>query len=122
MAIKKLVKSWDKIIDQYDRDANRIQRQISERIKSEWSITNGSLLTPEQMKKILTQIGKLKFIFQITKIALENFSKKADSKLLRATFKLDALMCTIESDLEEVTKQNPRKKPKLEVYSLIYYT
>ena len=58
MDIKNLVKNWEKIIDDYDHQANRIQRQISEQIKSQWSITSGTI-TPEQMKKISLQIGIL---------------------------------------------------------------
>lgn len=59
MDYKKLVNDWEKLIDQYDRDANQIQKQMTEMLKSEWNTTKTSLITPEKMMNIIDRTGKL---------------------------------------------------------------
>ena len=57
MDYKKLVKDWEKLIDQYDRDANQIQKQMSEMLKSDWNTTKTSLISVGQMESIVARTG-----------------------------------------------------------------
>ena len=57
MDYKKLVKDWENLIDQYDRDANQIQKQMSEMLKSDWNTTKTSLISVGQMKSIVARTG-----------------------------------------------------------------
>ena len=57
--IKKHIKQWEKIIEQYDRDAKQVQKKITEILKSEWAPTSTSLITPDEMKQIIQRTGNL---------------------------------------------------------------
>ena len=58
MDFKKLIKDWEQLIDQYDRDANQIQKQMSEMLKSEWATNQTSLITVGKMKTIVARTGE----------------------------------------------------------------
>ena len=55
--IKKCITKWDKLIDQYDKNAKEMQKQIVQVLKSGWNSENPSSITVEEMKEIIDRTG-----------------------------------------------------------------
>ena len=55
--IKKCITKWDKLIDQYDKNAKEMQKQIVQVLKSGWNPENPSSITVEEMKEIIDRTG-----------------------------------------------------------------
>ena len=60
--IKKHLQNWSKLIDEYNRDAIEIQKQITEVLKTQWTTKSNSLISKAEMKRILDRTGILLFI------------------------------------------------------------
>ena len=74
---KKCIIEWDRLVKQYDEDANKIQKKIAAVLKKDWNPENPGAITEAQMKQILERSGKLshrnfKYLFPIRTIFNEN--------------------------------------------------
>lgn len=54
---KKCITKWEKLVDQYDKDAKEIQKQIATILKKDWTPENPKAITEAQMKQILDRSG-----------------------------------------------------------------
>ena len=57
--IKKCIVEWEKLVNQYDRDAKEIQKKIAAVLKKDWDPENSGAITEAQMKQILEKSGRL---------------------------------------------------------------
>ena len=114
--LKTFLNQWDKLINDYERDAKQIQRKMTNLLKSEWG-GNARTISVVQMKQFISRSGMVQFLSKLfLKVTLEKFSSKAESKLLRAIFAFDAILCNIENEVDELeASQRPQKKLKTEV-------
>ena len=110
---KKCISEWEKLVHQYDNDAKEIQKKIAAILKKDWSPKKPRVITVAQMKKIVDRSGIFKIGFTIQKVnfKLEQFSRRAEDKLLRSNYALDSIMCKIEGELTDL-RPNPPKKIK----------
>ena len=61
--IKKCIVEWEKLVNQYDRDAKEIQKKIAAVLKKDWTPENPGAITEAQMKQILEKSGRLNHIY-----------------------------------------------------------
>ena len=66
--IKKCITQWDKIVDQYDKNAKEFQKQIAQVLKSDWTPENPSAISVDQMKEIIARTGKFELKYNPLKI------------------------------------------------------
>ena len=55
--IKIILGKWDKLIQKYDRDSKKLQQQIADIIKIQWTASNTR--SESEMKKIIEKSGIL---------------------------------------------------------------
>ena len=60
--IKKCIVEWEKLVNQYDRDAKEIQKKIAAVLKKDWDPENSGAITEAQMKQILEKSGRLNHV------------------------------------------------------------
>ena len=96
--LKLILKQWQKVMDKYNVNSTKLQKKISEIIKSQWNNGKDMEIKIEEMKKFIDRA--------------EKFTQRAEDKLYKSMFALDTLMCEVENDLEDVGIK-PTKKMKI---------
>ena len=54
---KIILGQWQKLMEKYDRDSMKLQKKISDIIKSEWITSDSDSSNFENMKKIIDRAG-----------------------------------------------------------------